>query len=577
LFARGSIDVRISVIVSISGVASGGEEVVKSYYGTGSNPWQIWNDFLAFPPSKIAIDTETVSIRDQTCLGIGVAISPHDTFYLDMEDPDLHKLIKILQDPKITSIYHNAPFDLRTLRPWKVDYSNIEDTAVMARLANVGAVLAEAAFYVGKPVPTVKSTMIEYGVTNMRDLPFNAIALKCQVDADATYAISEYFPSRINQDYYQIERRVISLCEEISQRGVKLDQERVSKLDSFYGREESYYRNVAEGLGFSPSKNFEVGYMLSERGVYLPFTKGKTMLATDEKNLRKIMKHEAIPYAQLTLLYRRAAKQRSTFIKPFKGADRAYTTLHLDASTGRISGTNAGITNPDRNLLNITKRADQDKPKHLRVRSQFIPDLEVFTLADDSQVEMRILAYLSKDKRMLEVFASGGDIHADTEMGIWETKGINRLAAKIFNYAMLYGADVWTVAENIGTGDIDRVRKWMMIWQNTYPQAFAWRIRTANEASISGYITTMYGRKISIPLDRGMKHASNCAMNFPIQGSAAEIFKRTLLEFGSDTQQLLLPIHDERMFNGRVEMPEGLEDLSPLHIPISVKYVDRWE
>ena len=82
---------------------------MKSYLGTSSDPSQRWNDFLAFPPNKIAIDTETVSLKDQTLLGVGIATSPNDAFYLDINDPDLHKLMKIMKDPAIKSIYHNAP------------------------------------------------------------------------------------------------------------------------------------------------------------------------------------------------------------------------------------------------------------------------------------------------------------------------------------------------------------------------------------------------------------------------------------------------------------------------------------
>lgn len=555
---------------------------MKYHSGTHPNFRQLWQQFLTEPPSRIAVDTETVSLQDRFILGVGVAVSPDDAFYITPGDPDFPQMMKVLRDPKIEKDMHNAPYDLRVMRRCNPGLEGVHDTAIMARLACIPATLEEAAdwafFHGGKimQVRSAKGVLTDYGAKGMDDLPPDVLAKKCCTDARATYMLRDFLQDRVDHEYYEVERAIIPMLETVSRVGIKLDQERRGELEAWYSREFSYYKAIAEGLGFNPGSAFQVGYMLAERGAMLPMTKGKAQLATDDKTLRKIKAKKAIPLAQLVLLFRRVQKQLSTYILPLAGQDRAYTTMHLDAITGRISGTSAGKDEPDRNLLNITKRADRDKPPHLRIRSMFVPDNEWFTLADDSQVEMRILAHLSQDQRILGVFASGGDIHRDTEIAIWGTDGPNRLMAKIFNFAMAYNAGAETVSDNAEIGNVALVSQWMRQWAETYPQAWAWRLQQIKDGLQAGYVETLYGRRMMLPFEQGEKHAANCAINLPIQGTAADIFKRSLLELKHLLPQFLLPIHDERMWNGRVEVPKGIEDLSPIHVPVGVKYAERW-
>ena len=557
---------------------------MKFHFGKSQDLKELWLRTISEPPHVLGVDTETVSLKDRSILGTGIAISRHDAFYVTSDDPDHNEILKLLSNPKIIKAYHNAPYDLRVLRKYGIDTSNVDDTAIAARLKRIGASLEEASYWVNMEVKSVKQVMFDYGLgekkgATMLDLPVESVAKKCCVDCMGTYALWEYLQDIIQSDYYKVERALIPILETVSARGVKLDAQRNEELETHYQRDYSYYKTVAEGMGFSPSKRFEVAYMLSERGVFLPFTKSKTQLATDEKTLRKITIPEAVPIAQLVLLYRHAEYQLSHFIRPFKGQDRAYTHMHMDAATGRINGGEAGKGEPDRNLLNITKKADRDLPPDLRVRSQFIPDEDVFTLADDSQAEMRILAYMSQDPVMLGVFNSGGDLHGATEKALWGTDGPNRVTAKVFGYAMLYGSDAQTVSDNTGWNDLEQISHLMNVWAETYSVAWSWREEQVKLAEQQGYVETLYGRQMPVPIDMGEKHAANCAINYPIQGTAADIFKRTIVECWAEPDlhdSLLLYIHDERMANGRVEIPKDLADVSPVHIPVESVYPDRW-
>ena len=521
-----------------------------------------------------------------------------DAFYLSVDDPDFHRMIRLLQDPGIRKVYHNAPFDIRVLRPWGVDYSNVDDTATMARLLMFPAVLEELSDYIAIPwglnaptkhVESMKATIERTGITQMDKMPFEVLAEKCCVDVKGTFAVYNAMKDITDYTYYNVERQLIGILEEVSQKGIKLDQDRREELDAYYSREFNYYKSVGDGIGFNIASGKELGYILSERGAFMKLTPGKTMYATDAVTLKKIRAPAAMPLAQMAILFKHVAKMLNTYIKPMEGQERAYTTMHIDAITGRISPTSAGSNNPDRNLANIPKKVETGNAPPVRsmfvsdgfaiVRGGYVVSTEddILTRIDQSQVEMRILAYLSGDVRMLAVFNDpNGDIHRETEMAIWATNGPNRVLAKIFNYAMVYGADAATIGDQIGNGDLARVRYLMEEWFKTYPQAAGWRDEAVKFSRQNGFAETIYHRRMAIPIDRGDKHADNCAISYPIQGTAADIFKRVIIELRGSIDWMRLFIHDEIMFQGRFEIPSGIEDISPLRTPMEAEYGARW-
>jgi len=341
---------------------------MRAYFGHANDPLYEWNKLISEPPSTITVDTETVSLKDRTPLGVGIATSMEDAFYLDVNDPDFYRMIRLLADPGIRKVYHNAPFDIRVLRPWGIDYSNVDDTATMARLLNFPAVLEELASYITIPwtlnapsrqVESMASTIERTGITQMDKMPFEMLAEKCCVDVQGTFAVYEAMKGLTNYSYYNVEREMIGICEEVSQKGVKLDQERRQELDDFYSRDFNYYKSVGTGIGFNIASGKELGYILSERGAFMKLTKGKKMYATNKVSLAKIRAPAAMPLAQMAILFKHVQKMLTTYIRPLEGQDRAYTTMHLDAITGRISPTSAGSNNPDRNLANIPKKVEK--------------------------------------------------------------------------------------------------------------------------------------------------------------------------------------------------------------------------
>lgn len=539
----------------------------RYYSGTPSESQTQWNHWCAFPPKFVAADIETIGLKDRTILGVGIAFAKDHIFYLTVDDGDFHRLIQVLQNPLVTKVWHNAPFDLRVLRPYKPDIWNISDTAIMSRLLGQRAVLEEASEDLGLDgVQSAKSMLIEHGVKDFGQLPEHTVARKCVMDCWATYILYERLLPQTNREYFQVEMQTIPLVESISQRGILIDQERRAELEYHYQQEKDYLYTVADGFGFNPGSPQQVGYTLAKRGNQLPTTK-TYKLKTAEDVLRKLRD----PLAALVLNYRHCQKVLSTYLTPLRGAERAYTTFHLDAATGRISGTSAGKGEPDRNLCNLPKKTERGDVH--TIRSMFLSDTGVWMKADESQAELRIMAYVSGDKQMQAVFDKGESIHRHTQA----MTGLSYDISKTVNYALSYGADAYTIANNTGYPVADG-REFIRRWMEAYPQAAKWMKQQQIDGLRNGYVETLMGRKMMLPTEMGEKHCRNCAINYPIQGTAADTFKRTLIEIAKARleEYLRLLVHDEFDFDREVELPKGLESVTEITIPLDIEVTERW-
>jgi len=543
--------------------------VAVYHLGHHPNYPELFHSLITEPPKLLAFDTEVVSLDNRKLLGVGVAISGGEGFYVPVDEPRFLSILALARDSSIQKIYHNAPFDLRVLRPHQVDCSNVDDTAFMLRLLGLPASLDEAAISVGREAQTAKSLMESHKVHTMDKLPQSELANKCINDAQVTYLLYEKYKDLVSPSYYAMERRLIPRLEDMSQVGVKLDTDRIEELYQHYNREYAWYLTQCQGMGFNPGSPQQVGYILAERENFLPFTKSKKQLSTDESHLRRL----SDPVARLVLLYRHTAKLLNTYIIPLRGKDRAYTTFHMEALTGRISSTSAGKGNPDRNLMNIPKKTDLAQAAIPTIRSAFLPDHNEWTIADFSQIELRILAYLSRDQRMLSIFQSpDGDFHGVTASEM----RIPRDFAKIFNFAMIYGGNEYTVATNAGMSDVALAKKYMLRWMTTYPQAAQWMMVQKIEGIRNGYVESLLGRKMPIPTEQGRAHAEHCCINFPIQCTAGEIFKMAIQECSNLADSFRLIVHDEMDLSGHHQMSDALAHLTDIYTPVGVEYRARW-
>ncbi|KKN74181.1 hypothetical protein LCGC14_0392670 [marine sediment metagenome] len=558
----------------------------NSYYYGETAPYKGMGKDLLFNQSHqvIGVDVETISLKERTAVGVGISLKPNLSFYFQLF-PEVSPSIPwhLLTDPKVTKVMHNGLFDLPALREYDVDTTAIVDTMIMARLLCYQFTgLLDMSPVHRMEVHDMKEVLEEHGAKTTLELPQEVTARKCMQDSSATLQLYHELWEDTNKEYLATEMQVIPICIDMSYRGLLIDQNMRQIVEDILQEQSDYYLGLCEEEGFLPSSAQQVAWTLGDRGAYsvfrrLPYTNWKkTQLSTSKETLKKMDD----PLAGIVLQYREYAKLNSTYIKPWAHDERAYTRFHLDAITGRPSST-------DRNMQNIPGKFRKDGSKYpVNCRGVLLPDSGTWTDVDWEQLEPRVLAYLSEDKEMQHIFSlpkynpdgsknEDADIHLQVAMFM----GVVRRLGKLTNLAMTYGATDETLAEQLGIKDIGRIRQLKDMWGRKFPQAMDWIDSRQEDALRTGMARTVFGRNIRLPTEEEESADSikRKAIDYPCQGSAAEILKRGLIRM--QKLNLSLQVHDELLVDGYVPdyTFKPLEDIAPFRTPVEVKYLERWE
>ncbi len=524
-------------------------------------------------PLLIAADVETISLKERIAIGIGIAVDPLKCFYFPLF-PDQSSAVPwdLLKDPEVTKVYHNGIFDLACMTEYDID-QNIMDTNVMSRLlCNKFNGLSDLGWIHQMETHDAKDVLDEYGVKIMLDLPRDVVARKCMQDAGATLKLYYEFLPRTNLDYFLTEMQTIPIMLKMSERGLLIDHRVRMALELQLEESVEMYREMCEEAeAFNPGSPQQVSYILAKRGAYsvfgrLPFTRNKYGRSTGKLSSDvKVLEKMDDPLAEMVLMYRRNAKLLSTYIKPWAEDARAYTRFHLDAITGRPSST-------DRNMQNIPGVGSRGG---VNVRAMFLPDTGIWSDMDFSQLELRILAYLSQDRELLHIYETDGDIHQVTA----EFLQIDRKIAKNVNFAMVYGGTDETLAETAHIRSAQRAGQLREMWFRLYPQAADYILATQEMALRNPRAKTIFGREMRLPTleEESRNKIWSKAVDYPCQGSAADILKRGLIL--TKDMDVALQVHDELLFDGYIDKSEleTLEHIAPFKTPIDIKYLERWE
>ena len=403
---------------------------------------------------------------------------------------------------------------------------------------------------------------------NMRDLtPEQVYEYACE-DADITLKLKNILAKELEEQgastlFYNIEMPLVPVLAHMERNGVCLNTEALKETSRHFtirmNQIEEEVHQLA-GITFNISSPKQVGEILFER---LKITdkakKTKTgQYVTSEEVLEGLRnKHEIVGKI---LDYRGLKKLLSTYIDALPQLINPQTgKIHTSfnqtvTATGRLSSSNP-------NLQNIPIRNEDGK----EIRRAFVPeDGCLFFSADYSQIELRIMAHLSKDKHMIEAFHEGNDIHAATAAKVFKTD-INEVSreqrskAKTANFGIIYGISVFGLAERM---NVPRSEAKELIdgYFQTYPQIKEYMDKSIEEARNKGYIETIFGRKRFLPdihshnaVVRG--YAERNAINAPIQGSAADIIKVAMINIFHRFQtedirsKMILQVHDELNFS----------------------------
>ena len=289
--------------------------------------------------------------------------------------------------------------------------------------------------------------------------------------------------------------------------------------------------------------------------------------STNEEALEAIADQHELP--RIILEYRGLAKLRSTYtdklsdmVNPDTG--RVHTSYHqAGAATGRLSSN-------DPNLQNIPIRTEDGR----RIRKAFIaPPGRKLIACDYSQIELRIMAHLSEDPALVRAFASGADIHRATAAEVFgkpleDVSGNERRAAKAINFGLMYGMSAFGLAKqlDIGRGE---AQDYIALYFNRYPGVREFMERTRKEAHERGFVETVFGRRLYLDninaRNQGLRAgAERAAINAPMQGTAADIIKRAMIDIDhwlsghADKAKMLLQVHDELVFESDVDFVDTL-------------------
>lgn len=545
-------------------------------------------DFFAFDTETDGIDPLTAGL-----VGMSFAVKENEAWYVPVP-ADAKEAAKViahfspaLQNPESLKIGQNIKFDILVLRKYGVRVAGpLFDTMIAHYLLNPE--LRHGMDYLADTYLKYKTIPIEKLIgpkgknqLSMRDVPIAQIAEYAAEDADVTLKLKNYFAPELKKEgleslFFDIEMPLIYVLAEMEETGVKLDTVALKQSsDVLTGELNKLEKEIHElaGVKFNINSTKQVGEILFERlKIEEKAKKTKTgSYSTSEDILEKMRsKH---PIVGKLLEYRGLKKLLSTYIDALPELIRPETgKVHTSfnqtvTSTGRLSSTNP-------NLQNIPIRDDLGR----EIRKAFIPDNEdcIFFSADYSQIELRIMAHLSKDEHMIEAFRSGADIHAATAAKIYgipveEVTSDMRRKAKTANFGIIYGISVFGLAERL---NIPRAESKELIdgYFKSYPGIRDYMDESIEVARDKGYVETIYKRKRFLPdikshnaIVRG--YAERNAINAPIQGSAADIIKVAMVaifkrfEAEGLKSKMILQVHDELNFNVLKEEQEKVKQI----------------
>ncbi len=567
---------------------------------------------------KLSFDTETTDQRPVWAKLLGISFSfkegegyyvpiAHDEISLPQRDV-LEVFSRILSSPEIRKYGHNLKYDLIVLRRVGLDVKGIDrDSMLLSYLLTPE-----------KRSHNLENLVLEiYGIkkrsykelTSKGKLNFGGINLEeaanysCE-DADYALRLCETLYSRVVEEgmeslYREIELPLVEVLADMEMTGVKVDVDKLGKLSRELGEklkalEEEIYKKA--GVEFNINSPKQLGEVLFEK-LNLPLvkkTKKTKGYSTDMEVLKELSALHEVP--ALVLEYRQLSKIKSTYIdslptmiNPETG--RIHTSYNQTVTaTGRLSSS-------DPNLQNIPIRGELGK----KVREAFVAEDGNYLLsADYSQIELRVVAHMSGDDNLINAFKRGEDIHTATAREVFGDIDLppdeKRRRAKIINFSIIYGTSAYSLSKELGV-DVHEAADFIKRYFEKYPKVKEFIDRTVAEAREKGYVKTLFGRKRRIPelsaKNKNIQAAGErIAMNTPIQGTAADIMKKAMIDVwralkkGGFKTKMIMQVHDELIFEVPQEeieevqrlVKEKMEGAYTLKVPLVVDlaYGKNW-
>lgn len=387
--------------------------------------------------------------------------------------------------------------------------------------------------------------------------------------------------------FYDIEMPLIPCLYRMEKRGIKIDIQFFKQLEKELEKEIfSLQKEIYQlsGLVFNINSPRQLAEVLFDR-LKLPIKKGKER-STALKVLIELISYS--PIIEKILRYRELNKLLTTYLKPFQKMCDSNSRLHTyfdqtKAATGRLASLSP-------NLQNIPVRSELGQ----KIRKGFISEKGYLLIsADYSQIELRILAHITEDENLIDIFLKDKDIHTTTAAKIFkvkeeEVKEEMRRFAKMVNYGLIYGMSDYGLTESLKLKK-EEAKEFMENYLNSFPKVKEWQKEVIRKAKEDGYTKTIFGRPryfpgLLSPQKTIYEQAKRQAINAPIQGSAADIIKKAIVcveqrlienKFNIGLiltihDELLLEIEEERIEEAKSIIKETMENVYPLKVPLKV-------
>lgn len=566
----------------------------------------------------LSIDLETSSLDRAHCQIVGIALAAREgkAYYIgtyDDEEASISEDTKPSMFDKDDVIYDNAfdiEFVLTKLKPILTNKSigkigqNLKfDAYILSRKGiELDLIVFDTmlASYILNPddkhnLDAISKKWLQYepvnislligekrkGQKSMKDINPKEISDYACEDADLALKLRNKLYEELKKEEKllelgeQVEFPLVSVLTKMELNGIAIDTNALAEISEKIETEVAELTdNIYEeaGTDFNIDSPKQLSHILFEKLGIPPQKKTKTGFSTDVQVLQQLS--PAYPIADYILTYRGLVKLKSTYVDALpklinERTGRLHTTYNQTvASTGRLSSS-------DPNLQNIPIRTDLGK----EIRRAFIPgnDDSVILAADYSQVELRIMAYISGDEALIRSFKDGLDIHSATAANLFdksidEVSSDDRRIAKTVNFGIMYGLGAFGLSQRLG---LERKRSKEIIdnYFIKFPGIREYIDSTIKDTEIKGFAETLLGRRRYFSdinaRNRNLKQAAERgAINMPIQGTAADMMKIAMINIYKEMKKremksmMMLQVHDELVFEARKSEVEQLRELT---------------
>ncbi|MDZ3994443.1 DNA polymerase I [Pseudomonas sp. Teo4] len=563
--------------------------------------FEAWLEKLRQAP-LFAFDTETTGLDAQQAqlVGLSFAVEPHEAAYVPLahdyegapvqleRDAVLQALKPLLEDPAKAKVGQNAKYDINILANCEqaiqmrgVAYDTMLESYVLDSTATRHDMDSLAQKYLDHTTITFE----QIAGKGAKQLTFNQIPLDkagpyAAEDADITLRLHHALQARLAKTpsvqpvLMDIEMPLVPVLAKIERQGALVDAALLKVQSGELGVKMAELERRAfelAGEEFNLGSPKQLGAILYDKlGMPVLSKTAKGQPSTAEAVLDELAE-QGYPLPEVLMQYRTLSKLKSTYTDKLPGqinprTGRIHTSYQQAvAATGRLSSS-------DPNLQNIPIRTAEGR----RIRQAFIASPGYKLLAADySQIELRIMAHLAKDEGLLHAFRNNLDVHRATAAEVFgvaleAVTTDQRRSAKAINFGLIYGMSAFGLAKQIGV-DRKQSQDYIDRYFARYPGVLAYMERTRAQAAEQGFVETLFGRRLYLP-DINAKNpalrkgAERTAINAPMQGTAADIIKRAMVnvdnwltQSGLDAR-VILQVHDELVLEVKEDLVEQVKD-----------------